>query len=68
MNMQKRFKIPIATMSIFGEVVQVPKYYQEHQFDFESFKMDSQFFYITVYGTQSLFDALNSYEDVTEVP
>jgi len=65
--MSKKFKIPISTMSLFGEVVQVPKYYLEHQFDFESFNMDSQFFYVTVYGTQGLFDALNSYEDVTEV-
>jgi len=64
----KKFKIPVATMSVFGEVVRVPKYYQEFQFDFESFLADPNFYYVRVFGTPGLFDSLSKYEDVTEVP
>jgi len=67
MSSFKKFKIPVTTMSIFGEVVKVPKYYPEFEFDFESFKTDPNFYYVRVFGTPGLFDALNSYEDVTEV-
>jgi len=67
MSSFKKFKVPISTISVFGKVVHVPKYCQELQFDFESFKTDQSFFYVRVFGTPGLFDALNSYEDVTEV-